>query len=101
MSLRPSFGQHLNMLFKDRGLSQYRVSNETEIPQPTINKICLDQRSLSPENAYILGKYLGITAESLLNIQREYITRELKSNEEFQERLANITPYDYDQVTIG
>ena len=74
------------------GLSAYRLSKDSGIPQSRISNIILGKRSITAETALKLSAYFGTSARMWLNMQMDYDLRlaamkngiDLKTLPEFQ-----------------
>jgi antitoxin HigA-1 len=54
------------------GLSAHALAMEVQLPAPRINDIVRERRSVTPDNALRLARYLGTTALFRLNLQTSY-----------------------------
>ena len=65
------------------GLSAYRLSQETQIPQTRISQILKGQRRITADTALRLSKYFGNSAKFWLGLQDDFDleveARELKA----------------------
>jgi len=57
---------------KPLGLTAYRLSKATNLPQTRISEIIHGRRGISPDTALRFGRALGTTAEFWLNLQAFY-----------------------------
>jgi addiction module HigA family antidote len=62
----------LEDFMKPLGLSQYRVAKAIDVPPRRINEIVQGKRSVTPETALRLERYLGWPAQVWLNLQSHY-----------------------------
>jgi addiction module HigA family antidote len=53
-------------------VSQYRLAKDIGISARRINEIVHGTRSITPDTALRLGKYLGVSAQFWLNLQVRY-----------------------------
>ncbi len=65
----------LEDFLKPLGISQNKVGLAIGMPAPSINAIVNGRRSITPETALRLGRYLKTGPEVWLNLQREYDLR--------------------------
>ena len=68
---------------KPMGISAYRLSKDTEIPQTRISMIIKGQRRITADTALRLSSYFGTTAKFWLGLQDDYDIEEVskvKSN---------------------
>jgi addiction module HigA family antidote len=54
------------------GVTAYRLSKATGIPQPRISAIIKGKRSITADTALRLSKYFGITAKFWLGLQDDF-----------------------------
>ena len=73
-----------------REISQSQVSRDLNVSFPTINEICNEKRSLTADMAVRLERYLDVSAEFWLNIQKSYDIE--IAMEKIGEDLDNIRP---------
>ncbi|MGN0846664.1 MAG: HigA family addiction module antitoxin [Kiritimatiellia bacterium] len=57
---------------RPRGLSQYRLAKEAQVPLRRINEIVLGRRGVSADTAVRLARYFGTAPEFWLNLQGRY-----------------------------
>lgn len=57
---------------KPMGLSAYKLSKDTGIPQTRISAILKGNRSVTADTALRLSKYFGTTAKFWLGLQDDY-----------------------------
>jgi len=57
---------------KPMGISAYKVSKETGIPQSRLSEIISGKRSISASNALKLGKFFNLPPQFWLNLQNDY-----------------------------
>ena len=63
------------------GISAYRVSKETDIPQTRISAIIKGNRRITADTALRLSKYFGTTAKFWLGLQADFdLEDESKNN---------------------
>ena len=80
-------GEHLAEILDELNVSQYRLAKTIGVPPRRINEIVQGKRSITADTALRIGKALGMTAESWLNLQRIYdldIARESTNTDEIQ-----------------
>jgi len=66
-------GEVLNEEFlKPLGISAYRLSKETHIPQTRISEIIKERRRITADTALRLSKFFGTTAKFWLGLQDDY-----------------------------
>lgn len=74
------------------GLSAYRLSKETYIPQTRISEIIRGKRGITADTALRLAKYFGTTSKFWLGLQDDY---DLEENEyKIKKELENILPLE-------
>ncbi len=76
---------------KPLGLSQSQLAKELNTTFRTINEIINKKRSISPEMAIKLSRYLGTSEELWLNLQNQYDLYMVKQKR--QKFLKHIKPY--------
>jgi addiction module HigA family antidote len=54
------------------GMSAHALALELRVPAPRINEMVRERRSVTPETALRLARYLGTTAQFWLNLQTSY-----------------------------
>ena len=54
------------------GVTAYRLSKDTGIPQPRISAIIKGKRSITADTALRLSKYFGVTAKFWLGLQDDF-----------------------------
>jgi antitoxin HigA-1 len=62
----------LEEFLKPMGLSAYKLSKDTGIPQTRISAILKANRSVTADTALRLSKYFGTTAKFWLGLQDDY-----------------------------
>lgn len=73
-------GEILKEEFLDpMGISAYRLSKETFIPQTRISEIIKKKRRITADTALRLSKYFGTTAKFWLGLQDDYELEEVES----------------------
>ena len=65
-------GEHLAEILDELNVSQYRLAKTIGVHPRRINEIVQGKRSITADTALRIGKALGMTAESWLNLQRIY-----------------------------
>ena len=65
-------GEHLAEILGELGITQYRLAKAVGVPPRRINEIVHGHRSITADTALRIGKALGMTPESWLNLQRLY-----------------------------
>ena len=65
-------GEHLAEILDELNVSQYRLAKTIGVPPRRINEIVQGKRAITADTALRIGKALGMTAESWLNLQRIY-----------------------------
>lgn len=72
-------GEILNEEFlKPLKISQSKLARDIHVPHRRVNEIVLGKRSLTPDTALRLSRYLGSSAEFWLNLQSTYELRLLE-----------------------
>lgn len=66
----PRAGEILKETLEDLGVSQYRLAQETGIPQGRISGIIHGRNGITPAIALRLSAFLGSSCEYWLNLQR-------------------------------
>lgn len=64
--------EHLAEILDELNVSQYRLAKTIDVHPRRINEIVQGKRSITADTALRIGKALGMTAESWLNLQRMY-----------------------------
>ena len=80
-------GEHLAEILDELNVSQYRLAKTIGVPPRRINEIVQGKRAITADTALRIGKALGMTAESWLNLQRMYdldVARESTNTDEIQ-----------------
>ena len=80
-------GEHLAEILDELKVSQYRLAKAIGVPPRRVNEIVQGKRSITADTALRIGKALGMTAESWLNLQRMYdldVARESTNTDEIQ-----------------
>ena len=80
-------GEHLAEILDELNVSQYRLAKTIGVSPRRINEIVQGKRSITANTALRIGKALGMTAESWLNLQRMYdldVARESTDTDEIQ-----------------
>ena len=62
----------LEEFLQPRGLSQYRLAKEIQVPLRRINEIVLGRRGISPDTAVRLANYFGTAPDFWQNLQGQY-----------------------------
>ncbi len=65
-------GEHLAEILDELGVSEYRLAKTIGTAPRRINEIVHGRRSISADTALRLGRALGMTPESWLNLQALY-----------------------------
>lgn len=65
-------GEHLTEILNELGITQYRLAKTMRVPQIRIHEIVHGRRSITADTALRLGRALGMTPDSWLNLQRMY-----------------------------
>ena len=74
------------------GISAYRLSKETFIPQTRISEIIKRKRRITADTALRLSKYFGTSAKFWLGLQDDYDLEEERNSKE--KEFENIKPLD-------
>lgn len=62
----------LEEFLNPRGISQYKLSKDLDIPQTRISQIIKGNRIISTDTAVRLGTYFGNSAKFWLGLQNDY-----------------------------
>ena len=62
----------LEEFLKPREMTQSELSEKLEIPLQRVNSIVNGKRSVTPETAILLARFLETTAEFWMNLQTQY-----------------------------
>lgn len=65
-------GEHLAEILSELNVSQYRLAKAIGVHPRRINEIVQGKRAITADTALRIGKALGMTAESWVNLQRMY-----------------------------
>ena len=65
-------GEHLAEILEELGISQYRLAKTIGVGPRRINEIVHCRRAVTADTALRIGRALGMTAESWLDLQRLY-----------------------------
>lgn len=63
---------------KPLGISQSKLARDIDVPHRRINEIVRGKRSITPDTALRLSKYLGTSAEFWMSLQATYDLRVLE-----------------------
>ncbi|EMR03438.1 HigA family addiction module antitoxin [Cesiribacter andamanensis] len=74
------------------GISAYRLSKETFIPQTRISEIIKGRRRITADTALRLSKYFGTSAKFWMGLQDDYDLEE--EREQQKDELDNIKPIE-------
>jgi addiction module HigA family antidote len=76
---------------KPLGISAYRLSKDTDIPQTRVSEIVKGNRRITADTALRLSRYFGMTAKFWLGLQDDY---DLEEERLFKEaEFARIKPH--------
>ena len=82
----------LKEFLEPMGITAYRLSKETAIPQTRISQILKGKRRITADTAIRFERFFGTTAKFWLNLQASYDVEEaLKENEDVYSRIGRIT----------
>lgn len=70
----------LEEFLKPLGITAYRLSKETFIPQTRISEIIKGRRKITADTALRLSKFFGTTAKFWLGLQDDYDLEEQKDS---------------------
>jgi addiction module HigA family antidote len=70
----------LEEFLKPMGVSAYRLSKDTSIPQTRISAIIKGNRSITADTALRLAKYFGVSAKFWLGLQDDFDIEEGSRN---------------------
>jgi addiction module HigA family antidote len=62
----------LEEFIKPLGMSAHALALELKVPAPRINEIVRERRSITPDTALRLARYLGTTPQFWMNLQISY-----------------------------
>ena len=65
-------GEHLAEILEELGISQYRLAKRIGVAPRRINEIVHGRRAVTADTALRIGRALGMTAESWMDLQRLY-----------------------------
>ena len=74
------------------GITAYRLSKETFIPQTRIGEIIKGKRRITADTALRLAKYFGTSAKFWLGLQDDYDLEEIRNSK--KDELENIHPFN-------
>ena len=74
------------------GITQYRLAEETGIPQRRIGEIVAGRRSITADTALRLAAFFGTDAQSWINLQSHYDTE--MARDSMEETLSRIRRWD-------
>ena len=83
-------GVLLHDFMAPKGLSQYRVAKEIDVPARRINEIVHGKRAVTADTALRLSRYFGLSDAYWVNLQALYDLQMAKEN--LVETLASIEP---------
>ncbi len=84
-------GEHLAEILDELHISQYRLAKTVGVSPRRINEIVHGKRSITADTALRIGKALGMTAESWLDLQRLYdldVARESTDTSDIEQIVA-------------
>ena len=82
----------LKEFLEPMGITAYRLSKETAIPQTRISQILKGKRRITADTAIRFERFFGTTAKFWLNLQASFDVEEaLKENEDVYSRIGGIT----------
>jgi len=82
----------LKEFLEPMGITAYRLSKETAIPQTRISQILKGKRRITADTAIRFERFFGTTAKFWLNLQASFDVEEaLKENEEAYNRIGSMT----------
>ena len=82
----------LKEFLEPMGITAYRLSKETAIPQTRISQILKGKRRITADTAIRFERFFGTTAKFWLNLQASFDVEEaLKENEDVYSRIGSIT----------
>lgn len=88
----------LEEFLKPMGISAYRLSKDTEIPQTRISMIIKGRRRITADTALRLSSYFGTTAKYWLGLQADYDIEEVsKGNANLFKRIRSKTHQSSDE----
>lgn len=65
-------GEFLKEVLEDLEISAYKLAKDTQMPKSRISHILKGERSITPDTAVRLSKYLGMSAQYWMNLQTSY-----------------------------
>jgi len=82
----------LKEFLEPMGITAYRLSKETAIPQTRISQILKGKRRITADTAIRFERFFGTTAKFWLNLQASFDLEEaLKANEDEYSRIGSNT----------
>ena len=82
----------LKEFLEPMGITAYRLSKETAIPQTRISQILKGKRRITADTAIRFERFFGTSAKFWLNLQASFDVEEaLKENEDVYSRIGSIT----------
>ena len=83
----------LEEFLRPLGITAYKLSKDTDIPQTRISQIIKGKRRITADTALRLAYYFGTTAKFWLGLQNDYdIEEEQKSKKEILIRIKKNAP---------
>ena len=79
---------------RPRGISQNALARALGITPRRINLIIQQRRSISPETALLLSRFLNTTAEKWVDLQARHDLWEAGNRPQTQHRLSAIAPWN-------
>jgi len=68
-------GEYLQEILEELGVSAYRLAKDIHVSQDRISHILRGNRSITPDTAIRLGRYLGQSPQFWLGLQMDYDLR--------------------------
>lgn len=82
----------LKEFLEPMGVTAYRLSKDTNIPQTRVSEIIRGKRGISADTALRFARYFGTTVTFWLNLQNSYDVENIKIEKENE--INSIVPYN-------
>ena len=83
----------LEEFLRPLGITAYKLSKDTDIPQTRISQIIKGKRRITADTALMLASYFGTTSKFWLGLQNDYDIEEVqKSKKEILIRIKKNAP---------
>lgn len=78
---------------EELSLTKYFVSKQTGISQVNLSKILKGERSITPDTGLRLAKFLGVSENYFINMQKQFDTQKAKeANKEIYDLITTYPP---------